>query len=168
MNLYFGTFDTRFGAFSVAVDEQSSVVATAFGDRSALMSRIGACRLTEDIGRIQPARQQVLAYCAGQRRDFDLPLSPVGTTFQHRVWTALRDIPFGTTCSYGEVARNLGQPTASRAVGRANATNPICLITPCHRVIGANGSLTGFAFGEPLKRQLLEYERAIAASSRAA
>src|SRR5262249_27128668 len=102
--------------------------------------------------------KQVLDYFAGKRRDFDLELAPQGTPFQQRVWEALQRIPFGATRSYGELAAQLGNAKASRAVGRANATNPVCVIVPCHRVIGADGSLTGFAYGENLKRKLLEHE----------
>jgi methylated-DNA-[protein]-cysteine S-methyltransferase len=102
----------------------------------------------------------VLAYFAGERRDFALRLAPRGTEFQQNVWAALRTIPYGETRTYGQIAAQLGNPAASRAVGRANATNPICVIVPCHRVIGADGSLSGFAFGEHLKRRLLQLEGA--------
>ena len=101
-------------------------------------------------------------YLRGDRRDFSLRLAVAGTSFQQRVWAELRKIPHGRTATYGEIAAALGKPGASRAVGRANATNPICVIVPCHRVIGANGSLTGFAYGEDLKRKLLKLEGALA------
>ncbi|MBI4625687.1 MAG: methylated-DNA--[protein]-cysteine S-methyltransferase [Verrucomicrobia bacterium] len=159
MNLFFDTFRTPLGDFSVAVDEAGAVVATAFGARDALGGRAGVCHLMDDKSRVAAAREQVLAYFAGKRTDFDLVLAPQGTPFQQRVWAALRQIPFGETRSYGALAAQLGNPSASRAIGRANATNPICLIVPCHRVIGADGSLTGFAFGEAIKRRLLEHER---------
>src|SRR4029453_11089470 len=94
----------------------------------------------------------------GRRLVFDLPLAPVGTAFQQKVWSALREIPYGRTTTYGEIATGLGQPTASRAVGLANGRNPIAVIVPCHRVIGANGSLTGFGGGIPRKRWLLDLE----------
>jgi len=87
-----------------------------------------------------------------------VPLAPIGTEFQKRVWDALCAIPVGETRGYAQLAGQLGSPQAARAVGRANATNPICLFVPCHRVIGADGSLTGFAFGEDIKRKLLEHE----------
>ena len=87
-----------------------------------------------------------------------MPLEPVGTTFQQRVWQALREIPYGTTISYGEIARRIGQPRASRAVGLANGRNPISIIVPCHRVIGANGTLTGYGGGLDRKRFLLALE----------
>jgi methylated-DNA-[protein]-cysteine S-methyltransferase len=102
----------------------------------------------------------VLAFLAGKRRTFQLPMAEIGTTFQKRVWAELCRIPLSETRTYGEVAAALGQPGAARAVGRANALNPVCLIVPCHRVIGANGALTGFAFGAALKQRLLEHERA--------
>jgi methylated-DNA-[protein]-cysteine S-methyltransferase len=92
--------------------------------------------------------------------EFDIPLQPRGTLFQTRVWTALRDIPYGSTISYGELARRIGQPTAVRAVGRANGANPICIIVPCHRVIGGDGSLSGYAGGVDRKRTLLALEGA--------
>jgi methylated-DNA-[protein]-cysteine S-methyltransferase len=104
----------------------------------------------------------VLAYFSGKRHAFDLSIAPAGTPFQQRVWTALQRIPFGETRSYGALAKTLA--SGARAIGRANATNPICLIVPCHRVIGADGSLTGFAFGEDVKRQLLTHEGALAAA----
>ncbi len=91
--------------------------------------------------------------------EFDLELDMVGTQFQRRVWEALRTIPYGETCSYGEIARQIGSPSASRAVGLANGHNPIGIIVPCHRVIGANGSLTGYGGGLDRKRALLELER---------
>ena len=109
----------------------------------------------------------MLAYFAGKLRKFTLRLAPEGTPFQQKVWSALRRIPFGVTRSYGEIAAQLDNPKASRAVGRANGTNPICLIVPCHRVIGADGSLTGFAYGEKIKRRLLEHEGAAAQNLKA-
>jgi methylated-DNA-[protein]-cysteine S-methyltransferase len=101
---------------------------------------------------------QLREYFAGKRREFDLPLVPEGTAFQLKVWSALRTIPYGKTWSYGELARHIRKPKASRAVGAANGQNPIPIIVPCHRVIGANGSLTGFGGGLKIKRQLLELE----------
>ena len=103
---------------------------------------------------------QLAEYFAGERRDFDLPLAPAGTPFQTEVWRALARIPFGTTCSYGDLARVVGRPSASRAVGAANGRNPIAIILPCHRVIGTSGELTGYGGGLPMKRWLLEHERA--------
>lgn len=116
-----------------------------------------------DPAALAPVAAQLAAYFAGERTDFELPLSPHGTVFQQKVWTALRGIPYGRTTSYGELATEIGQPTASRAVGLANGRNPLAVIVPCHRVIGANGSLTGFGGGLDRKRWLLEHERAVLA-----
>lgn len=105
------------------------------------------------------AKHQFDAYFAGELTDFDLPLAPQGTEFQQRVWMALRAIPYATTISYVELARRIGNPKASRAVGLANGANPLSIIVPCHRVIGANGSLTGYGGGLMAKRHLLDLER---------
>ena len=101
---------------------------------------------------------QLAAYFAGQLREFDLPLAPCGTPFQRRVWAALRDIPYGETRSYGEIARAVGCPGGARAVGLANNRNPIAIVIPCHRVIGADGSLVGYGGGLDVKRALLRLE----------
>lgn len=116
-----------------------------------------------DDAALAPVAAQLTEYFAGERQEFDLPLAPTGSPFQTKVWMALRDIPYGRTTSYGELAGELGQPTASRAVGLANGRNPLAVIVPCHRVIGANGSLTGFGGGLERKRWLLEHERAVLA-----
>ncbi|ANW66064.1 cysteine methyltransferase [Mycobacterium sp. djl-10] len=105
------------------------------------------------------AVEQLDAYFAGELHTFDLRLEFEGTPFQRRVWEALRSIPYGETRSYGEIAMQIGSPTAFRAVGLANGHNPIAVIVPCHRVIGANGSLTGFGGGLDRKRTLLELEK---------
>jgi methylated-DNA-[protein]-cysteine S-methyltransferase len=105
--------------------------------------------------------KQLKAYFAGRLTEFDLPLAPQGTEFQMRVWEALRAIPYGETWSYGELARRIRKPAASRAVGAANGQNPIPVIVPCHRVIGADGSLTGFGGGLPIKQKLLALEGAL-------
>lgn len=104
------------------------------------------------------AREQLAAYFSGEIQQFDLPLAPAGTVFQRSVWQALLDIPFGQTQSYGALAQRIGNPKASRAVGLANGRNPISIIVPCHRVIGANGSLTGYGGGIERKRWLLLHE----------
>lgn len=160
MTLYTLTLSTPFGLFSAAVDDTGSVVATAFGGAEALRRRIATVEpivFVADDTRTRHVRTQVRAYCRGEQPDFDLPLNPIGTPFQKRVWTALRSIPPGETRSYADLAMTLR--TSPRAVGRANALNPICLIVPCHRVIGKDGGLTGFAFGIGLKRRLLNHER---------
>jgi methylated-DNA-[protein]-cysteine S-methyltransferase len=109
-------------------------------------------------GVLAEAKRQLDEYFAGTRESFDLPLAPEGTAFQQRVWRALLAIPYGTTCSYGELARAIGRPAASRAVGAANGKNPLAIVVPCHRVIGANGTLTGYGGGLPTKRWLLDHE----------
>ena len=107
------------------------------------------------------AAQQLTEYFNGTRTTFDLPLEALGSAFEHRVWNALRTIPFGVTTSYGELARRLGDVNATRAVGAANGRNPIPIVVPCHRVVGANGELTGFGGGLDCKRWLLEHEGAL-------
>ncbi|MGK8436253.1 methylated-DNA--[protein]-cysteine S-methyltransferase [Ectopseudomonas hydrolytica] len=116
----------------------------------------------------QPASRELDAVCrqldeyfAGKRRRFEVRLAPRGTAFQQAVWQALQAIPYGRTCSYSELAGVIGRPHAVRAVGTANGANPISIIVPCHRVIGRNGSLTGYAGGLPRKQQLLELEGAL-------
>lgn len=110
---------------------------------------------------LRRARQQLDEYFAGIRRSFDLPLKPRGTTFQLDVWQALRSIGYGETISYAQLAQRIGKPSAMRAVGAANGRNPLPIVVPCHRVIGADGSLTGFGGGIPVKRHLLELEGAL-------
>lgn len=110
---------------------------------------------------IDLARRQLEEYFAGTRRTFDLPLAPRGTDFQRVVWFELAEIPYGSTISYSELAVRVGRPSAVRAVGAANGRNPLPIALPCHRVIGADGSLTGFGGGLPMKRFLLEHEGAL-------
>ncbi|WP_414664358.1 methylated-DNA--[protein]-cysteine S-methyltransferase [Horticoccus sp. 23ND18S-11] len=168
MNHAFDTISTPVGPFSIAVDANGHITATAFGGKAALQRRLGPGKLVRDAAQTRFASEQVRAYFAGKQRDFTLPFAPAGTAFQQRVWSALAAIPYGETRTYGQIAAVAGKPSAARAVGRANATNPICLIVPCHRVIGADGSMTGFAFGETIKRRLLEHEQVTASHSRAA
>ncbi len=108
---------------------------------------------------LEAAAAQLREYFAGERTAFDLPLELAGTAFQQEAWRALAEIPYGETVSYGEQARRLGRPDAVRAVGAANGRNPIPIVLPCHRVIGADGSLTGFGGGLEAKRRLLDLER---------
>ena len=143
-------------------------------------SPIGIVRLTEEDGAItrieltdtadapitpthllHEAEQQIMAYLEGKRQQLDFPIRMVGTPFQQRVWRALQQIPYGTTRTYGEIATAIGNPRASRAVGMACNKNPLLLIVPCHRVVGANGKLTGFAYGTDAKQWLLELEKPI-------
>jgi methylated-DNA-[protein]-cysteine S-methyltransferase len=109
---------------------------------------------------LQATRAQLAEYFSGTRREFELPLAPRGTDFQRSVWLLLASIPYGQTVSYGELASRVGRPSAVRAVGAANGRNPLPIVLPCHRVIGADGSLTGFGGGLPTKQFLLELEGA--------
>lgn len=122
--------------------------------------RLGTLEEKADHPVLVETERQLGEYFAGERRAFDVPLSFAGTDFQKRVWAALLAIPFGETRSYGEIADHLGAPGASRAVGAANGRNPISIIAPCHRVVGSNGKLTGFAGGLEAKAFLLDLERA--------
>jgi O-6-methylguanine DNA methyltransferase len=115
--------------------------------------------LVLDPAALVPVRRQLEEYFDGGRREFDLPLDLRGTPFQLRVWAELQRIPYGSTISYGELARRLGNPNLTRAVGAANGANPVSIVVPCHRVIGADGSLTGYGGGLDAKRRLLELER---------
>lgn len=115
---------------------------------------------TSDEPVLLEAARQLTEHFAGERTDFDLPLAPPGTAFQHRVWDELRRIPYGTTATYGEVAARLGDPKCVRAVGLANGRNPIAVVVPCHRVIGSDGKLRGYAGGIERKQRLLALEDA--------
>jgi methylated-DNA-[protein]-cysteine S-methyltransferase len=147
-------FETPFGPAWASVDSNGAVTVFSFGAGDDAGYDGGG------VGNPEVARQ-IEEFFAGKRQAFDFPLAPKGTEFQKRVWAELLKIPFGDTISYGELARRIGNPAASRAVGRANATNPIALIVPCHRVIGTNGKLTGYAGGIELKDKLLAWERGI-------
>jgi len=131
-----------------------------------------AAKMRAESGRddrpLRPAIEQLEEYFAGARTRFELSLVPPGTAFQKKVWGALVRIPFGGTATYGEIARAVGRPDASRAVGGANHRNPIAIIIPCHRVIGADGSMTGYGGGLPRKRLLLELEARVASAGQLA
>ena len=107
---------------------------------------------------LRQAVEELREYFAGERREFTLPLAPAGTPFQQQVWAALREIPYGATCSYGRIAGRIGRPKACRAVGMANNRNPIAIVVPCHRVVGASGALVGYAAGLEVKEKLLALE----------
>ena len=111
-------------------------------------------------------QRQLAEYFAGERRSFEVPLRAEGTEFQRRVWRELQRIPYGSSCSYGEVARAIGRPSACRAVGAANGRNPLSIVVPCHRVIGQNGKLTGFGGGRKAKAHLLELEKRVMMAGR--
>jgi methylated-DNA-[protein]-cysteine S-methyltransferase len=156
MTLHYDTFETPLGAFTITVEEQGGVLAAGFGGVEAIPQSLQREGIVENTKTTAEARRQIEEYFAGERRDFDLPLTPRGSEFQTRFWRELAAVPFGTTTSYGVMARDLG--SSARAIGRANATNPICLILPCHRVIGTDGSLTGYLYGVDIKRALLQHE----------
>jgi methylated-DNA-[protein]-cysteine S-methyltransferase len=128
------------------------------GDRIAPEWRAASASADPAAEILAEARRQLDAYFAGHLTAFTVPLAPSGTPFQQRVWMALRALPFGDTVSYGEIARRIGAPDAVRAVGAANGRNPLSIIVPCHRVIGSDGSLTGFGGGVDRKRWLLQHE----------
>ena len=144
-------YDTAIGKVTIAADG-TSVTALAFGEQKGL-AEPGRTELTDR------AAAQLLEYLAGKRRDFTVPLAPEGTVFQKRVWNALAAIPYGETRSYGQIAAAVGSPRAFRAVGLANNRNPIAVLIPCHRVIGADGGLVGYGGGLDLKRRLLALEQ---------
>lgn len=136
------------------VASSTAVVAIHLGDASPLPGS----RPDDAHPIVAAAAAQLDAYFAGRRRAFDLPLGAAGTPFQQGVWRALCTIPFGATCGYGELAARLGRPSAARAVGAANGRNPIAIVVPCHRVIGKDGTLTGYAGGVAIKQWLLDHE----------
>lgn len=119
-------------------------------------------------GPVGEAMRQIREYFAGTRAEFDLPLAPAGTPFQRSVWRQLQQIPYGETISYGELARRVGNPKASRAVGSANGANPLPIVIPCHRVIASDGTLGGFGGGRPTKQTLLALELRTSVANRAA
>ncbi|MGF1645944.1 MAG: methylated-DNA--[protein]-cysteine S-methyltransferase [Kineosporiaceae bacterium] len=151
------TIDTPVGPLVLAADPDGALTHVLFEGESYPLPTAGARR---DAGPFRDVVSQLEQYFVGARRDFDLPLAPQGTGFQLAAWWALREIPYGETRSYAGQARAIGRPDAVRAVGAANGRNPISIIVPCHRVVGADGSLTGYGGGLERKRWLLEHERA--------
>ncbi|MFW6091792.1 MAG: methylated-DNA--[protein]-cysteine S-methyltransferase, partial [Actinomycetota bacterium] len=157
---YWSTVDSPIGPLVVTADADG--VAGVWMDAPSYWADGGPPGAHRDDGALAEVRRQLDEYFAGERTVFDVPLNPSGTPFQLRVWEALREIPYGTVCSYGELAGRLGSPGASRAVGLANGRNPIPIIVPCHRVIGASGALTGYGGGLERKRFLLDLEAGVA------
>ena len=146
---------TPIGPLTIGVTD-TAVTSLSFGTLRATSNTRAATESEQRV--IDSCAEQLAEYFAGARKSFDIPLSPSGTTFQQSVWTELRKIPYGTTINYGEQARRIGKPHASRAVGAANGKNPIAIIVPCHRVVGASGRLTGFAGGMEMKKAVLDLE----------
>jgi len=159
MKRFWSVITSPFGNFAAWVDGEGQLIRFFLTAHGAARVDSGA---EENARKLSPVQRQVNEYATGARRDFDFELAAEGPDFHRIVWQALRDIPFGQTTSYGELAKRIGHPGAARAVGAANGSNPIGLIVPCHRVIGADGSLTGYAGGLPLKRRLLEHEARVA------
>jgi methylated-DNA-[protein]-cysteine S-methyltransferase len=139
--------ETPFGPAWAAVNGAGALTAFGFGEPK------------QESGFSTALGLQLTEFFSGKRAHFELTLAPKGSTFQKQVWAELSRIPIGESISYAELARRVGRPGAARAVGRANATNPIALIVPCHRVIGSTGKLTGYAYGVELKEKLLNWER---------
>ena len=155
MALTFRTVSTPLGDITAVADDAGLTQVILAGDDGSVLAEA-----TEGGPIADAAAAQLAEYFAGERMAFDVPLAPEGTEFQQTVWKALGDVPFGTTATYGEIARAIGQLTATRAVGAANGRNPIPIIIPCHRVIGASGELTGYSGGGGIetKRRLLDHE----------
>jgi len=148
--------DSPLGPLLLTADEQG--ISGVYMDADIDSQLQPSTAWVEDPTRFEDARRQLEEYFDGQRTEFDLPLNARGTAFQHEVWAALQTIPYGEVRSYGEIAAQIGRPGASRAVGLANGRNPIAVIVPCHRVIGASGALTGYGGGLHRKRLLLDLE----------
>jgi methylated-DNA-[protein]-cysteine S-methyltransferase len=154
-DLTWGPVETQFGRFGVWVDARGRLVRLWLNLKRAPKSDLA---LPRDDKAVTHVVREIEEYAEGKRKHFTVELAPEGTPFQLSVWDALLKIPFGATTSYGAIANQLGFPNGARAVGHANGSNPIALIIPCHRVIGANGTLTGYGGGLPLKRALLAFE----------
>lgn len=150
---YYAELPTMAGLLRI-VEENDAIVQIQFEQEQ---KTVGDAAL-QDTPLLLEAKRQLEEYFAGLRASFSLPLNPKGTTFQKKVWQQLEAIPYGQTRTYGQIAAAVGQPTASRAVGGANHNNPIAIVIPCHRVIGANGKLTGYAGGLDIKEKLLRLE----------
>jgi methylated-DNA-[protein]-cysteine S-methyltransferase len=157
MTTLFTTMPTTLGDLLVARDDDGLTRASFLAGTAAWTPPTDALRGDDDALLVE-ARAQLAAYFAGRLRAFDLPLAPRGTPFQRDVWRALAAVPYGATTTYGALAATLGRPTAARAVGAANGANPLPVVVPCHRVVGADGSLTGYLGGVPLQRALLVLE----------
>ena len=155
--IYFNVYESPIHSLRLVSDGRSLIGIYMMSDKHGLIAQNDWVE-DESVAPFSATKQQLTAYFAGTLTEFDLPLQMKGTIFQERVWQALKTIPYGTTISYGELAQQIGQPNASRAVGLANGQNPISLIVPCHRVIGANGKMTGYGGGIERKQWLLNHE----------
>ena len=161
MKIYVDQFHSPIGTLYLASSNKGVVCISLSGKENLLKDLerlVPDVELEENIGKNKGVIKQLKEYFSGARRDFDLPLHVIGTEFQKRVWRQLKRVPFGQTASYKEIAVKIGKPQAMRAVGQANHRNPIPIIIPCHRIIGANGDLVGFGGGLDIKRFLLSHE----------
>lgn len=157
MKLYSAVVVTPVGPVVVTTDREGALIRCATGVEDVQGPEVE--RVAPDGERCGRAVEEILEYFDGKRTHFTVAVRPFGTEFQQIVWRALLDIPYGTTISYRELARRVGRPKAVRAVGGANGANPVAIIIPCHRVIGSDGSLTGYGGGLEMKRRLLDLER---------
>jgi len=158
MSLFFKPFPSPLGELTLVASD-AGLVAILWQDDDPARVRLGERIEMAEHPILIDTERQLEAYFAGEREVFDLPLDMRGTGFQRQVWDALLTIPFGETRSYVDIARQIGRPSASRAVGAANGRNPVSIVAPCHRVVGSGGALTGFAGGLDAKRYLLDLER---------
>lgn len=154
-DLRWGPVETQFGTFGVWVDARGRLTKLWLNLKRALKSEL---EMPRDDEAVAPVVREIEEYAAGKLKEFTVELAPEGSSFQRSVWGALLKIPYGETTSYGAIANQLGFANGARAVGYANGSNPIALVIPCHRVIGSDGSLTGYGGGLPLKRALLAFE----------
>jgi len=157
MDLFYKEINSPVGILKLVANEKG-LVAILWEEEKLGRVRLDEMQLSNHQPILVNTHTQLKEYFAGKRKIFDLPLVAIGTTFQQKVWSELCEIPFGETRSYGEIAKKMGSPNASRAVGAANGKNPISIVVPCHRVIGKNGTLTGFAGGLRAKEILLKLE----------
>ncbi len=157
--IFWDTIESPFATFAAWVDDKGRLLRFHLSASGAAKVDPRAERNAKGLGEV---RRQVGEYAKGKRQDFDLDFDAQGPDFNRLVWKALCEIPFGTTTSYGAIAKKIGFPKSARAVGAANGANPIPLIVPCHRVIGSDGSMTGYGGGLPLKRKLLAHEARVA------
>lgn len=155
-NPFFEYLDTQFGTLEVCADQDGITSIRFVKDKS----KITRCCLNT-----QQAVAQLIEYFAGERTQFNLNLNAKGTDFQHQVWRQLTTIEYGQTCSYADIAKGIDNPKAVRAVGAANGRNPLTIVVPCHRVIGSNGKLTGYAWGTSIKAGLIELEKSVVLSN---
>ncbi len=150
------SIDTEIGRIVIGA-ENNEITDVTFSEADSATEKIDTDEIKMPV--LDQAAQELKEYLNGERTAFDLPLAPKGTVFQEKVWTILLSIPYGETRSYGDIAKQIGNPKACRAVGMANNRNPISIIIPCHRVVGAKGDLVGYGGGLPIKQYLIELEK---------